>query len=350
MSVRGANNNMICSKCGNEFPNVIKECPFCTTQQTRENYIDIRESYSYEQLTPKSSKQGMHWFFALLIGLTTMLSLAICIFYFLSNVIAAKIVQWIDVFLLGAGIFGVPTFACYYVWLRLTHKRYKNHFMWKCFSLLQTLLVTASICFTVFIAEQEFPLGINTKILYLLTFIITFSGAIIPYKYLSTYNTDNTFTKDDPSNSLEKTTRESLIQSSSNVPIASASSPRSFSKTPIILSLCTLLLGIAIGFFSGVSFSPIDRNSTIKYPITKNSYAVDTVYVNLKSGNVFHKKASCRLEEQLLKVSNDLFIEISEYEAILRRFERCPSCYQYATSSDVYSLEYEIDDLIDTMK
>ena len=339
----GANNIMKCPVCGNEFPSIIKECPFCATEKARDNYIDIRESY--RPRPPHSVKylpqRGVHWFRALIICFSTLVAIAACVIYLFDTVNPES---WIECFLLTSSAFAFPSFLSYFLWLHLTWKRYRHSSIWKAFTILQIIVITAIICFCIFFAETYTASGIDPDFLYLAAFVAIPLITYIPYKSAlkrslgSDVGTPNQIIP----------TEESQKDDSAVDNVAPQASPKSIKTTgeiPVILSVCCIIIGIAIGLFAGLSIDQIDRSSTLKYPISKRSFDVNTVYINLKKGNVFHESKRCRLEESLLGISKDSFIEISEYEAILRGFERCPSCYEYATSSDISYLEYEIDNL-----
>lgn len=115
-------------------------------------------------------------------------------------------------------------------------------------------------------------------------------------------------------------------------------------------SIIVLSVGLIVGFLLGVYAKPIDRIGAVRYPISNLPRDVKTVYVNIAKGNVFHKRKSCRTETSILGIDKNSYSEISEYEAILRGFERCPDCYEYATSSDVYGIEYSLQDIEDALK
>lgn len=115
-------------------------------------------------------------------------------------------------------------------------------------------------------------------------------------------------------------------------------------------SIIVLFVGLIVGFLFGVYAKPIDRIGAVRYPISNLPRDVKTVYVNISKGNVFHKRKSCRTETSILGIEKNSYSEISEYEAILRGFDRCPDCYEYATSSDVYGIEYSIQDIEDALK
>lgn len=99
------------------------------------------------------------------------------------------------------------------------------------------------------------------------------------------------------------------------------------------LSAFFLLSGFSFSFGKG-----IDRSEQLKYKVSR---MVNVVYVNLQHGNVYHAWEWCNVEEELLGIKS--FIEITEYEAVLRGFIRCPDCMEIAKQSTLYSTSKTVD-------
>ena len=109
-------------------------------------------------------------------------------------------------------------------------------------------------------------------------------------------------------------------------------------KKKILIFACFLS---AFFLLSGFSFSfgkGIDRSEQLKYKVSRR---VNVVYVNLQHGNVYHDSKFCNVEEELLGISS--FIEITEYEAVLRGFLRCPDCMAIAEQSTLYNVSDTVD-------
>lgn len=109
-----------------------------------------------------------------------------------------------------------------------------------------------------------------------------------------------------------------------------------------------LLLVGCLFLLSGFSFGNdgIDRSETIKFP---NATArVDQVYVCLKSGYAYHNSNTCSTEKELLGIDRKSFVEITEYEAIMRGFFECPDCSDRAEYADVLWID-EIHSMLDDL-
>lgn len=340
---------MKCPVCGNEFPSIIKECPFCATEKARDKYIDIRESYrpNHPDSIDNVPKQGMHWFFALIVCLVMLAGTAAFIVYLLFDVNPES---WVESFLLLISAVGIPAFTFYWLWLYLTKKRYGRSLGWRVFCWLQIIGITATVSFCISVSGDYIPSSVEPDLLHLAAFIIVPLLAWAPYRSALKQSADSNLTNLEPTITPEESINKQSIKKPYPIQGQQPITIKTSNKTSIILPICCIIAGIAVGFFAGVSINPIDRSNALKYPIQKKSFDVNVVYINVKKGNVFHESKRCRLEESLLGINKDSFIEISEYEAILRGFERCPSCYEYATSRDVSSIEYEIDDIIDYLK
>lgn len=112
-------------------------------------------------------------------------------------------------------------------------------------------------------------------------------------------------------------------------------------------TITIIFLFFAFVLFSGFSLSfgnNIDRSEPLKYKVSRR---VNTVYLNLKKGNVYHTSDFCLVEEELLGLSRKSFIEITEYEAVLRGFVKCPDCYNY--KSKLYDIQHTVDNIESTV-
>lgn len=316
---------MKCPICGNEYPSVIKECPFCSVEKERANDNSNTEpiSGSLHVHDSKPQKHGMHWFFALILSFLS-LSFVFLITVFLLKDYSSD--SWVIVFIIFLLSLLLPSASFCSAWFCLTDKRYGMSSLWKFFTTIFIIVFSLLTAFSPFLASSYCNTSSNDIPVASLVFISSFVLLSVPHILLK--------------RGFQKKNESELSSDTARV--------KSTGKQ--LSQIVFLTIGIAIGIFIGLSMDTIDRRSSLKYQ-NKDKYGrVSMVYVNTKKGNVFHSDSFCRLEEYLLGIDHNSFTEMSEYEAILRGFERCPECYKYATSSDVYGIEYSIQDIEDALK
>ena len=107
-------------------------------------------------------------------------------------------------------------------------------------------------------------------------------------------------------------------------------------------ALATILLLLST---ATASAQKIDRSTPLMYPVNNIGSKVDKVYVLLEKGYAYHNYHSCDTENKLLGTSRKSFVEMTEYEAILRGFFECPDCTDRAEDIDVLY----VDDIKDTV-
>ena len=318
---------MKCPICGNEYPSMMKECPFCSVEKARANDNSDTGSISgsLHVHDSKQKKHGMHWFFALILSLLS-LSLVFLIIAFSLNDYSSD--SWAIAFIVYLLSLLLPSASFCSAWFCLTNKRYRMSFVWKSFSLICIILLSFLTALSPFLASSYCNSSSNNtqSALALIIFISSFALLYAPHILIK---------------------RERKKRHETELP---SDTDRAKSIGKQLAPIVVLFAGIAIGLFIGLSIDIVDRRSSLKYP-NKDKYGrVSMVYVNTKKGNVFHSDSFCKLEEYLLGIDRNSFTEMSEYEAILRGFKRCPDCYKYATSSDVYGIEYSIQDIEDALK
>lgn len=317
---------MKCKICGNEYPAILQDCPFCAAENAREKQDNAESWPEWGDNTPAvKPKNGLHWFPSLLIAAVSCFLLLCILVYSLPNTNPST---WLTATLLYSLVGGLPLAIFYFVWFSLTNNRYGRKVIWKVFTCIQIIFFSLLFLLFPYLVTDMYNTPINPN---LFIAIITLIFALILVTPLIKVVHEEAKAK--------KPAPAQVKHGSSVIP----------SNNSRAWLLAFLTAGIIIGVVIGASIDPIDRSSTIKYPGNGRSFSVNSVYLNLKKGHVFHAQDRCNVERELLGIDNGSYIEMSEYEAILRGFERCPNCYEYALSSDVISIEYSVDRIESTL-